>query len=352
MSQTHNILLTGTSGYLGGTLLTHLHDQPKSTLPYNTLYALVRTESQALSVREYGATPLTIDLNNPTSITTSIVEHEISIIFFLIDAFLPHTQKTMISALETVRRKTGRNVHFLHTTGAKAFSSHVGIAQELSDTDELYEIQRSTNAPREYSWFSQIARTNADIIDAAEEHGVLSYIFAPCIVYGEGTGYGNKISIQDVAVVKAARAAGRVYKVDAGKPVWPVSHIHDTTTLYAQILRSILCGVEIPHGRDGFYLASSGCVAWDDIYSAFAGVLYKRGVIDDAVVEMADGEALGRMGAGLDLRNGGVAVQLGGSCHFAAVNGSRIGWRPEYPPEHILEAADQEVDLILGTLDG
>jgi hypothetical protein len=36
---------------------------------------------------------------------------------------------------------------------------------------------------------------------------------------GKGEGFGNKISIQTVAVVKAAKAVGRVYKVDDGKPV-------------------------------------------------------------------------------------------------------------------------------------
>lgn len=36
---------------------------------------------------------------------------------------------------------------------------------------------------------------------------------------GEGEGFGNKISIQTVAIVKAAKAVGKVYKVDDGKPV-------------------------------------------------------------------------------------------------------------------------------------
>lgn len=45
------------------------------------------------------------------------------------------------------------------------------------------------------------------------------YILAPCIVYGEGEGFGNRTSIQDVAVVKAAKKTGRVYKVDLDDPV-------------------------------------------------------------------------------------------------------------------------------------
>ena len=62
-------------------------------------------------------------------------------------------------------------------------------------------------------------RTNTDIIDTAEAAGVRSYIFAPCIVYGEGEGFGNHTSIQDVHIVKAARKLRRVYKVDPGNPV-------------------------------------------------------------------------------------------------------------------------------------
>lgn len=36
---------------------------------------------------------------------------------------------------------------------------------------------------------------------------------------GKGEGFGNKISIQTVAIVRAAKAAQRVYKVDDGRPV-------------------------------------------------------------------------------------------------------------------------------------
>ncbi|KAL4960536.1 uncharacterized protein BDV14DRAFT_182465 [Aspergillus stella-maris] len=344
----HNILITGASGYLGGSLFAQLND---ATLPFhNNLYALVRSESQAEAVRQYGAEPLILDLKNPEEVKRGIIEKEITVIFFLIDAFECHTQKVMIDALAQVKRDTGKNVHFLHTTGAKAFSSHVGMTTTTAITDSdanLYDIQKTTIAPEPNSWFSQIARTNVNVIDAAEERGVRSYIFAPCIVYGRGEGFGNRISIQDVAVVRAARSAARVFRVDEGRPVWPVCHIQDNTSLYIQILRGILEEKDIGHGRSGFFLASPGTVAWDDIYAAFAKALAKRGVIDDASVETADETALKKMEQGLDLGNGPVAIQLGGGCTFTATHGKKIGWEPKYAPEHILEVADEEVELIL-----
>jgi Na+-transporting NADH:ubiquinone oxidoreductase subunit NqrE len=53
------------------------------------------------------------------------------------------------------------------------------------------------------------------VIETAEAHGVRSYIFIPCIVYGEGEGFGNRISIQTTAVVRAAKKAGAVYDVNS-----------------------------------------------------------------------------------------------------------------------------------------
>jgi hypothetical protein len=52
-------------------------------------------------------------------------------------------------------------------------------------------------------------KANPLIIDTAKAHGVRSYIFAPCLVYGRGEGFGNLSSIQDVAIVQAAQSAAR-----------------------------------------------------------------------------------------------------------------------------------------------
>lgn len=64
----------------------------------------------------------------------------------------------------------------------------------------------------------QGVKTNVTVIDTAEQCGVRSYIFAPCIVYDEGEGFGNRTSIQDVAIVKTAKKVERVYKVDFDDP--------------------------------------------------------------------------------------------------------------------------------------
>ncbi|KAL1855448.1 hypothetical protein Plec18170_004168 [Paecilomyces lecythidis] len=345
----HSILLTGASGYLGGTIAARWQS---ANLPaYKNAYALVRTPRQAEGVKQYGFEPLTFDLTDEASVTKAIIEHEISIVYFLVDAFKPDSQVLIIKALAQVKQKTGRDVHFLHTTGAKLFSGFVGHPTDrpLLDNEEgLYEIQKNARGPLEV--MNTAVRANTTIIDTAESYGVQSYIFVPCIVYGEGEGFGNKISIQTVAIVQAAKALRRVYRTQSDKPTWPVCHIVDTTTLYLDILRNILLGKDIGHGKNGFFLAASGSVAWDDIYSAMAKSLAKRNVVDDETVHDADDTVLQKMGEALSCPKEFVPVQLSGKCTLTAAHGKQIGWKPQYPPEHILEAADAEVETILNHL--
>lgn len=65
---------------------------------------------------------------------------------------------------------------------------------------------------------------NTRVIEAGEQYGVSTYIYIPCIVYGKGTGFGNRISIQTVAIVRAAKALRRVYKVDEEEGVSSEDH--------------------------------------------------------------------------------------------------------------------------------
>lgn len=78
-------------------------------------------------------------------------------------------------------------------------------------------LQRKHHAPFCHSHMLtklQAVATNNTVIETAEAYGVRSYIFVPCIVYGEGDGFGNKISIQTTAVVCAAKKLGTVYDVN------------------------------------------------------------------------------------------------------------------------------------------
>ncbi|KAI0966471.1 hypothetical protein F4678DRAFT_475962 [Xylaria arbuscula] len=343
----HNILITGGSGYLGGSLLARWNEANLPT--YNKLYALVRTPEQAEAVKQYGAEPLTFDADNEIEVWTAVVNNNITIVYHLISPRFHTSQSYFIKAMAEVKKQTGLDVHILHTSGAKVFSSHSGSPTDkpLLDSDpKLYETQKTQKAP--FPWMQQCINTNNFMIEESKKYGVRSYIFVPCIVYGKGEGFGNKTSIQTVDIVRAARAAKRVYRVETDRPTWPVCHVRDNTNMYLELMRKILTGANPDYGKNGYYLAASGSVTWDDLYTAMAAALAKRNVILDDKILTASDHNIETMAQGLGCTKDLVPVMIGGKCTFTADRGSTaLGWKPLYGPQHILEYADAEVDFIL-----
>lgn len=111
----HNVLITGASGYLGGSLLSQIHS--KGVTSYGKLYALVRTDAQADAVKQYNALPLVFDTNDEVAVRNNVVNHDITVIFFLIDALHSNAQINFIKALSEVKQRTGIQVHLLHVSG-------------------------------------------------------------------------------------------------------------------------------------------------------------------------------------------------------------------------------------------
>lgn len=82
--------------------------------------------------------------------------------------------------------------------------------------------------------------------------------------------------------------------------------------LYLDLLRKMLLEETLDSGRQGYYLAASGTVAWDDLYSAMAQRLAERGVIEDATVGDANDAVLEEIGEALSRPKDFVPVELGG----------------------------------------
>ncbi|KAK8165518.1 hypothetical protein IWX90DRAFT_500540 [Phyllosticta citrichinensis] len=353
---TNNVLITGASGYLGGSLLAAWAGS--NIQNYQNLYALVRSDDQATKVTTlYGAEPVRIETTEE-SVRKLVLEREINVIFYLIDA---KGQITYIKALEELKKTTGQEVHFL-----LMFSDMAGGGEKMAgplydNRDDIYQIHKSQKPKHwefeEVSGYLRGSSRDVHNVNTGCPHQLhrcrswrRTYSFFHCIVYGKGTGFEDPISIQTVDIVIAAQGAGGVYRPGRPGKTWPVCHIDDNTSLYIHLTKAILNGSNPEYGKRGFYLASSGSVGWDDIYSATAKALAKRGVIKDATVKTATDEALQAMANALDVQKKSVVVKIGGQCNLTAVHGKDLGWQPKFQPAHILEVLDDEVALILENL--
>jgi hypothetical protein len=73
-----------------------------------------------------------------------------------------------------------------------------------------------------------------------------------------------------------------------------------------------LKGQQPPHGKNGYYLASPGSIAWVDLYEAMAKRLYDKGVIETKEVTRAGEADIAEMAKGLGVPSKYVRLQLGG----------------------------------------
>lgn len=126
---TFNVLITGASDYLGGTLLARWHASQLSG--YDKLYAFIRKPEQAEIVQQkYGAEPIQISLEDEGAVQEEIVSKRINLAFFLIDSYNLQSQTSFIKALSALKTQTGLDVHFIYTSGTKQFSSLSGAPND------------------------------------------------------------------------------------------------------------------------------------------------------------------------------------------------------------------------------
>ncbi|EKG11403.1 hypothetical protein MPH_11418 [Macrophomina phaseolina MS6] len=123
----HDILITGVSGYLGGTLLAHF--QSASLPNYGNLFGLVRKPEQAEAIKQYGAEPLMFSPQDEQATKNAIMENKITIVYFLLDAYDGTSQVNIIKALAECKNATGLDVHFLHVSSPKSLKITTGRLQ-------------------------------------------------------------------------------------------------------------------------------------------------------------------------------------------------------------------------------
>lgn len=190
-------------------------------------------------------------------------------------------------------------------------------------------------------------KVNIKTLDLCEALGVRSYLVFPPIVFGIRHGFGNRISIQEVAIVRSGRRLRQVYRATPKGDVsdaswvkvwqtyswlnsllslqrWAICQVDDLADLYLCLVNTIIssdkdASIAAPpwgiKGGGGLYFAETGTVEWEDLYRIIATALHRRGLVSSPdVKEPSKEEQLALAKAiGLDDNTSLIAVQMGGN---------------------------------------
>ncbi|KAF2194063.1 NAD(P)-binding protein [Zopfia rhizophila CBS 207.26] len=256
MASQPKILITGATGYIGGSILSHL--LTLSTLKSAKFFALIRNPTQAPLFQPLGVEP-----------------HARALVLGLGDR-LKENPNTFVP-------------HIIHTSGTSNLADRPfsvpdrKLPFELTDLEpeKVYETEKKLEEVEPY-----LQRTaELVVIDTGIRVGIKTHVIMSPTIYGEGSGPGNKLSIQIPNLVKAAIKDGFASVVGDGTQEWDHVHIDDLTELYGVVLQRIVEGKSMPSGKEGILFSETGRHSWGEVAKNVAEVGAKLGKLNTTKVK-------------------------------------------------------------------
>ncbi|KAK4695871.1 hypothetical protein P7C71_g1958, partial [Lecanoromycetidae sp. Uapishka_2] len=206
-----HVLVTGASGYIGGTILTRLMQSRDQQLVDCEVTALVRGEDKTSGTSNLGDQPIT----------------------------------------------------------GQYHEDHI-----FSDKEDIYGYEKMRNEKQPYAQ----RQTDLTVIQEGLETGVKTHIIMSPLIFGLGTGYFHKLSIQVPGIIRAAIKSEQVEVIGDGKGIWDHVHVEDLAMLYEVLVVRILAGQEVTSGERGIYFSANGTHSWRELAEGLADSMHTLGV--------------------------------------------------------------------------
>jgi nucleoside-diphosphate-sugar epimerase len=197
-----NILLTGGTGYIGGTVLQRLREHG------HQVRAVVRTEESAKTVTEAGAEAVVGDVGDPSWLTAQLTGTDGAIHLATLE---PAGDDAVLDAVLTAFQGTAKP--FVYTSGLWAWGNNPDITEDSPTQPTEISVWR---LPRQ---------------ERVLNSGLRASVIAPSPVYGHGKGlaawllsYGPRTE------------DGALRMIGSGAQHWASVHVDDLADLYVAVL--------------------------------------------------------------------------------------------------------------------
>jgi hypothetical protein len=221
------ILLTGATGFIGGSILTQLLNSSSPSLRNATITCVLRGEDRAAKLSYvYGerVRPLLYQGLDDIEATTAIAaQHDIIINTTL--GYHVSSAQALIRGLAQRKASTGQDVWMIHTSGTSNLADQPisgawvekEVGFEFDDAnDDVYGYEQKREALDPYLQRT----TELSVVDTGLELGVNTLVIMSPTIYGIGTGLFNTTSMQIPSYIMAALTHGRAVVIGEGKGVW------------------------------------------------------------------------------------------------------------------------------------
>ncbi|KAJ5822500.1 hypothetical protein N7447_004840 [Penicillium robsamsonii] len=320
MSQT-KILILGTTGYIGGSILTDLQNS-KNASKYS-ISALVRNEEHVSNLKARAVEPILFKGLDDLG-TIKKVASEYDIVINAASASHDKSASAIIQGLAERKQHTGRAVHYIHTSGTSLLGDQpisgkkVDLRVYSDATDDIYEYEKSRGP------YGQ--RTTDFVLETGQKLDIPTYVVVPPTIYGKGNGPVATISQQVPILAREAIKRKQAIVIGNGDGIWNHVHILDLAPLYTLILEGIVANrQDLPSGRKGVFFAETGEHTWLDVSRGIADACFVRSLCFTKEVRKIDlTEAAPIAGGSEDL----VEIMLASNARSRADLGRKLGWKP------------------------
>ncbi|KAF9878448.1 nad dependent epimerase dehydratase family protein [Colletotrichum karsti] len=337
------ILLTGATGYVGGSVLHALLSHPSLTTtitPSNPITLPLRGAPDRLAklTATYGPrvhpVPIT-SLDDIPTITRLASAHDV--VVNAGSGFHPPSAEALVRGLALRKARTKTPVWMLHTSGCSNIADkpvtgtpRPDVEYEDANAEAVFAFEEEEN---KRDWYPQRAAELA-VLRTAEELGVqAASIQAPCI-FGTGTGLFQTAGLMIPIMMGFVLGRGYGFTVGDGSGVMDRVHVADLADLYVLCVLDVLQrdGANVPTGRAGIVFPTAGRTLTADIARKCLDVAFAtrnlpkpggpRGkevrtlTIEEAAVTTAGNASVAETGWGGHRKTKGTVAR------------ERLGWRP------------------------
>ncbi|KAF9317718.1 hypothetical protein BG003_000397 [Podila horticola] len=286
------VFITGITGYVGGTFID-LWLKKDSTKDFS-IRALVRSASVAeKSISPLGIEPVIGSLDDLEIITRESADADIVLNFADAD-HLP-AAKAILKGLSEPRKQGAARTRpiLIHTSGTgvladPAYGYHA--TEDIYYDDNVKQLSAlAVTQPHRTIDLEILSPSLIGIVD--------TYIVAPPMIFGFGTGPGNKNSIQVPMQVRSSLRHGQALQVGKGLNIWNKVHVVDLAKFYMLLLERSLqepqTGDEkgaLPKNQDAYWFVEDGEFTWGEVAQSIAKAFVAQGINKSGAVQSTSPE--------------------------------------------------------------